>query len=66
VTALGVNQVEEGYQFVRMAQVFVWARENGHELVIDSDVGLGQPNSEKSHLIKNTKPMSITLTVLNT
>jgi len=42
VTALDAWHVEKGFRAVRMAQAFVWDRENGRELVIDSNVGVGK------------------------
>jgi hypothetical protein len=38
VTAADAWHVEKGYRAVRMAQAFVWDRELGLELVIDSNV----------------------------
>lgn len=38
LTASDAWHAEKGYQSVRMAQAFVWDRENGRELVIDSNV----------------------------
>lgn len=40
VTAADAWHVEKGYRALRMAQAFVWDREHGPELVIDSNVGV--------------------------
>ena len=40
LTAADAWHVEKGFRAVRMAQAFVWDREHGPELVIDSNVGV--------------------------
>lgn len=40
VTAADAWHVEKGFRAMRMAQAFVWDRDKGRELVIDSNVGV--------------------------